>query len=97
MIEAMVGFVVLCAAGLSAAEPDYISGRAFAAMKDGARAVADLRNAADTILYDDNTKGLALIALGRAYRDLLKDDTGALAAFRETCATSFGQALRGSP
>ena len=74
--------------------PDYLSGeayfargRALASAGDGARAVADLRKAADMITYDDNSKGLALIALGIAYRDLIKDDVRAIAAYRETYTT----------
>jgi len=75
--------------------PDYLNGEAFfcrgnafAATRDGPRAVADLRRAGDRIRYDDNTKGLALIALGDACRDLLHDDNRAIAAYRETYQTS---------
>ena len=74
--------------------PDYLNaeaffcrGRALAAAGDGTGAAADLRKAADRIHYDDNSRALALIALGNAFSHILKDDTRAIAAFRETYAT----------
>lgn len=69
-------------------EAFFCRGRAFAVTRDGPRAVADLRKAADALPHDDNSKGLALIALGDAYRDLLKDDGRAIVAYRETYGTA---------
>ena len=74
--------------------PNYLNGEAYScrgsayAIKgDGTNAAADLRKAADLTCYDGNGQGLLLIRLGNVYRDLLKDDTRALAAYREAYQT----------
>ncbi len=46
-----------------------------------------MRKAADLTYYDGNSQGLLLIRLGNVYRNLLKDDARALAAYRETYQT----------
>ncbi len=70
-----------------AAEAHFLRGQAHAAVRDGARAAADLE-AATQLLTEANALGLALIALGHACRDLLHDDPRALAAYRQVHRTS---------
>ncbi len=61
-------------------------GQAHFIAKNGPRAERDLLTAADW-LTDTNWQGESLLSLGRTYRQLLKDDTKAIAAFRRVYAT----------
>lgn len=58
----------------------YYRGSAYARLKDGAAAEADLKKAS-AYPADDNTKGEILFALGSNYRDNLKDNARALEAY----------------
>ena len=55
--------------------------------KDGASAERDLQQAAEW-LTDQNSKGEALLILGGTYRQLLKDDAKAIAAYRHVYDTT---------
>lgn len=68
------------------AEAFFLRGGAYYQVKDGPKAAADLAKAAE-YLTDDNSKGLALNALGDTYQHLLKDDARALDAYRRVYAT----------
>jgi hypothetical protein len=61
-------------------------GHAHLIAKNGAEAERDLLSAADW-LTETNWKGEALLALGRTYRQLIKDDAKAIAAFRRVYST----------
>ena len=69
-----------------AAEAFYMRGQAHYQTKDGQKAAADLAKAAE-YLTDGNILGLALNRLGDTYRDLLKDDARAIAAYRRAYQT----------
>jgi tetratricopeptide (TPR) repeat protein len=63
--------------------PAYLSrGNAFSVMKQGEPATRDLAAAAE-YQTDANSKGYCLNLLGDAYRNLLKDDERATAAYRQ--------------
>ena len=64
-----------------AAEVHDCRGRAYWSAGKGPAAVADLQQAT-RLLTEDNALGLACVALGTVYRDLLKDDVRSLAAYR---------------
>ena len=68
------------------AEAFALRGAAYYAVKDGAKAAADLTQAAG-YLTEDNSKGLALNALGDTYQHLLKDDVRALDAYHRVYTT----------
>ena len=67
-------------------EASHTRGRAYYVTKDGKNAEKDLERAAD-YLMEDNSKGLALNALGDTYQHLLKDDEKAIAAYRRCYRT----------
>jgi len=65
----------------------HLRGGAYYSLKDGENAEADLRKACE-YLYEDNSIGLALNALGDTYRLLLKDDAQAIDAYRRVYKTT---------
>lgn len=74
--------------------PDSVKGDAFLirgtayynVQKDGKNAEEDLKKAVES-LVNSNSKGVALNLLGDTYRNLLKDDSKALEAYRKTYST----------
>lgn len=69
-----------------AAEAYNLRGDAFRIVGEGARAVADLEKAV-RYLTNGDALGLALVSLGDAYRDLLKDDARAIESYRKVYQT----------
>lgn len=67
-------------------EASHTRGRAYYFAKEGVNAEKDLKRAAD-YLMEDNSKGLALNALGDTYQHLLKDDEKAIEAYRRCYKT----------
>ena len=67
-------------------EASRARGRAYYVLKDGTNAGKDLKRAAD-YLMEDNSKGLALNALGDTYQHLLKNDEKAIEAYRRCYKT----------
>lgn len=59
----------------------HLRGCAYYNLKDGKNAEADLKRACDW-LYEENSKGLALNALGDTYQFLLNDDQRAIETYR---------------
>jgi tetratricopeptide (TPR) repeat protein len=60
----------------------YCRGRAYAQLKNGAAAEADLKKAAGHHVDDNIVAGGILFALGNNYRDNLKDNASALATYK---------------
>ncbi len=65
----------------------HLRGGAYYSLKDGKNAEADLKRAAE-YLYEDNSKGLALNALGDTYQLLLKNDALAIETYRRVYKTA---------
>lgn len=64
----------------------FLRGGAHYILKNGTAAERDLKLAAE-YLIDPNSRGLCLNRLGDTWRDLLKDDAQAIAAYRQVYAT----------